>query len=311
MNRITKRDIEGAISALNRLYGYRDDRQEGSFSLGMAYGGYRLERRVGSGISTVTGYLTKRELLQAINAMRYVMEARTPAEFAMRRAVSGAIAERGAEPIVGVEKNPGAKTGRMEPHEYTQVATHGKWTVCVAPSRNYGYFEHEDYGEGGGLWFKTVGQNTRLRWIKELVDFDGVMMLPTPVAMAIQKLGYHVPNDFVSGRLRGNEGVHGDGVTENPPKRLTAGPYQFTSGRTPKATVPLGRLEEVVSALAAQGIEPGRIAIKRNLSAMGGPGDVVHIFPNATFVSNMIAKERDGPGPYVWSNGTKWYRGGQ
>ena len=59
----------------------------------------------------------------------------------------------------------------------------GKFEVIIKPEDNYGYFEHDDYGDemGGGLWFNKA---------KELEDFDGVMVLPVEVADAINLLGY-------------------------------------------------------------------------------------------------------------------------
>lgn len=57
---------------------------------------------------------------------------------------------------------------------------------------DYWYFEHNELGDecGGGLWFKD----------RELVDYDGVYMLPKEVAMKLKELGFdisYVENDYV------------------------------------------------------------------------------------------------------------------
>lgn len=62
----------------------------------------------------------------------------------------------------------------------------GKWYVAISPSKCYGYFEHDEEGEGGGLWFDGD---------KRLIDYDGVFMLPHDVAAAIRQAGYIVPTD--------------------------------------------------------------------------------------------------------------------
>ena len=66
-------------------------------------------------------------------------------------------------------------------HEYTITATVGKWVVCISPTTNYGYTEHGDSGEGGGLWFDDD---------KTLTDYDGVAELAPRVITAIESMGY-------------------------------------------------------------------------------------------------------------------------
>lgn len=77
-------------------------------------------------------------------------------------------------------------------HDYTitQRATRSTgqpsgWAVYISPSTSYGYFEHDDAGEGGGLWFKGADG-------KQLVDYDGVFELPRLVAVAIVQAGYRL-----------------------------------------------------------------------------------------------------------------------
>jgi len=57
-----------------------------------------------------------------------------------------------------------------------------RFETVIEISKNHGYFEHEKYGDefGGGLWFEN----------RELVDFDGTMVLPIEVAISIRELGY-------------------------------------------------------------------------------------------------------------------------
>jgi hypothetical protein len=64
----------------------------------------------------------------------------------------------------------------------------GKYEITISPERERGYFEHEIYGEdaGGGLWFEG----------KNLVDYDGMAILPDEVIAGIRKLGYTVDKDF-------------------------------------------------------------------------------------------------------------------
>ena len=70
-----------------------------------------------------------------------------------------------------------------------QLRTHkGKFEVVINPAENFGYFEHEDYGDewGGGLWFEG----------KSLTDYDGVYELPAEVVTGIRELGYVVAPEF-------------------------------------------------------------------------------------------------------------------
>lgn len=73
--------------------------------------------------------------------------------------------------------------------EDKRLRTHaGKFEVVLNPEENFGYFEHEDYGDewGGGLWFEG----------KNLIDYDGVYELPSEVIAGIRELGYIVAQEF-------------------------------------------------------------------------------------------------------------------
>jgi hypothetical protein len=63
-----------------------------------------------------------------------------------------------------------------------------KFEVVINPWDDFGYFEHEDYGDewGGGLWFEG----------KNLIDYDGVYELPSEVIAGIRELGYIVTQEF-------------------------------------------------------------------------------------------------------------------
>lgn len=54
--------------------------------------------------------------------------------------------------------------------------------VDLGDYREYGWFEHHEYGDecGGGLWFDGT----------ELIDYDGVATLPKEVWDKLQELGY-------------------------------------------------------------------------------------------------------------------------
>jgi hypothetical protein len=73
--------------------------------------------------------------------------------------------------------------------EDNRLRTHvGKFEVVINHWENFGYFEHEDYGDewGGGLWFEG----------KNLIDYDGVYELPSEVIAGIRELGYIVTREF-------------------------------------------------------------------------------------------------------------------
>ena len=81
----------------------------------------------------------------------------------------------------GMDADHGHKT-----YDFTLAAKCGKWSTFIDPKAQYGYFEHDVYGEGGGLWFER----------KRLVDADGTSSVPTDVVKCIRKLGFTVPVEF-------------------------------------------------------------------------------------------------------------------
>ena len=64
--------------------------------------------------------------------------------------------------------------------------------VHIDPAARYGYWEHRDGTEGGGLWFAPSETSRAL----ELIDFDGWYMLPRKVVAALRAAGYELDETF-------------------------------------------------------------------------------------------------------------------
>ena len=81
-------------------------------------------------------------------------------------------------------------------YHYTQSARQpgSKWKVYIDPVSLYGFFEHDDEGEGGGLWFEKHQDDGKL----ELVDYDGAFELPMSVIKSIKSLGHLVDEVFMN-----------------------------------------------------------------------------------------------------------------
>lgn len=62
--RITQKDLQSQIDWLNEMNKSQNYRDNGHYTLSMAYGGYRLDQRTGAGFSVISpnGHGTKREL---------------------------------------------------------------------------------------------------------------------------------------------------------------------------------------------------------------------------------------------------------
>ena len=63
--------------------------------------------------------------------------------------------------------------------------------VKIDTASLYGYFEHRDGTEGGGLWFERLDSGAL-----ELLDYDGVFELPRPVVAALRAAGYVLDETF-------------------------------------------------------------------------------------------------------------------
>ena len=81
MKRTTKIELNSAVRVLNQMVGANAvAHQPGSYILAGAYGGWELQKIVGSGptqgvVSIFPGYRSKRELLELIHAYRAGMNA--------------------------------------------------------------------------------------------------------------------------------------------------------------------------------------------------------------------------------------------
>jgi hypothetical protein len=65
------------------------------------------------------------------------------------------------------------------------------YTVGVDTQRNYGYFENDRTGSGGGLWFEKNADGKL-----ELIDFDGTYELPLTVFNGLQEAGLIIDEIF-------------------------------------------------------------------------------------------------------------------
>ena len=72
-------------------------------------------------------------------------------------------------------------------HKYTETLESGCWIVQLSPTTEYGYFENQNTGTSGGLWFEG----------NELVDYDGTFILPVNVYSALRGAGYVIGDEFI------------------------------------------------------------------------------------------------------------------
>lgn len=73
------------------------------------------------------------------------------------------------------------------------------YEVGVDTAECYGYFEHCTLGDGraGGLWFSIIGTSAITgRPVLELLDYDGVAVLPLKVVDILRKGGFIVDEIF-------------------------------------------------------------------------------------------------------------------
>ena len=67
-----------------------------------------------------------------------------------------------------------------QPYNFNQDLSTERYTVQVDTAAQYGYFQNNNTGTEGGLWF---ADNT-------LIDYDGVFELPKQVHAALTNAGY-------------------------------------------------------------------------------------------------------------------------
>lgn len=83
-------------------------------------------------------------------------------------------------------------------YNFIETLTEGKWTIQIDRDAQYGYFEHDEGGEGG-LWFApaaSVQFALSADHPLELMDYDGYAELPKDVATALRRAGYIVGPEF-------------------------------------------------------------------------------------------------------------------
>lgn len=68
--------------------------------------------------------------------------------------------------------------------------------VQIDPAARYGYWEHRDGTEGGGLWFEPQCAQPTPGGTLELADYDGAFALPRKVIAALRAAGFTVTEDF-------------------------------------------------------------------------------------------------------------------
>jgi hypothetical protein len=65
-----------------------------------------------------------------------------------------------------------------------------RYEIKIDLKEMYGWFEHNDTGTGGGLWFVLTVDGV------ELIDYDGVAVLPREVVLLLRKIKFIVGEDF-------------------------------------------------------------------------------------------------------------------
>lgn len=70
--------------------------------------------------------------------------------------------------------------------------------VGIDTAALYGYWEHKDGSEGGGLWFsrELIGGRLDQKGPLELIDYDGAFELPRSVVAALCAVGYVLDETF-------------------------------------------------------------------------------------------------------------------
>lgn len=70
-----------------------------------------------------------------------------------------------------------------------------RFTVGIDTAQDYGYFERNSDGSGGGLWFDSAYENG-VNVDCGLKDYDGWAVLPKEVIRALRDNGIMVDEDF-------------------------------------------------------------------------------------------------------------------
>lgn len=79
---------------------------------------------------------------------------------------------------------------------YDKKFQFGNWLVEVSTEDRYGYFENQNNGTGGGLWFDRVSYENDQGFYLELMDYDGVFELPEIVVEGLRAAGYVLDPEY-------------------------------------------------------------------------------------------------------------------
>ena len=80
----------------------------------------------------------------------------------------------------------------MNPYNFNvTLVSAKKHVVQIDTAAKYGYWEHPDGSEGGGLWFSPYLGGTL-----ELTDYDGTYELHASIVGALRDAGYHLDETF-------------------------------------------------------------------------------------------------------------------
>lgn len=78
-------------------------------------------------------------------------------------------------------------------YNFTQDLSTERWDIKIDTDANYGYFEHNRTGTGGGLWF---GPSEDRPGMIELLDCDGTPSLPQSIVKALRDAGYYLDEHY-------------------------------------------------------------------------------------------------------------------
>ena len=71
--------------------------------------------------------------------------------------------------------------------DYDKSIQSGKYEIRIDSQQQYGYFEHDDFGEDDGGSFQMMNN--------EVVEIDACFSIPLEVAHGIMELGFKIDTD--------------------------------------------------------------------------------------------------------------------
>lgn len=83
-------------------------------------------------------------------------------------------------------------------YEFNKTGETANYEIKIDTNANYGYFEHHTLGDerGGGLWFEKESFENAQGFRLNLIDYDGVAVLPKQVIAWLREQGIFVDEDF-------------------------------------------------------------------------------------------------------------------